>query len=154
MEEIDGDLDHFSVDPRLYAPLRSFSCGKRGSRPEEEVNRMVREYSRGKRKCENFRVTVELPSRLAGVAAFQAAYFSHPALAQLNGYPYLAVIGLSQSKRSCCKNGRRIGDFVLDDVLRAINEHGRWGEVPDVFALVDQHNDSSTALLSDTAFSS
>jgi ribosomal protein S18 acetylase RimI-like enzyme len=146
MPEIEGDLDSFAVNPRQYAPLRRFCCGKNGSRPEREVGTMTRDYVRGKRKHDVFRVTVEQPNRLVGLAAFQPASFSQPVLAQVNGYPYISVIGVSEHFRGRTKGGIRPGDFVLVDALRAINAHGRWGATPDVFALVDPNNGPSCNL--------
>ena len=144
MTEVEGDLDSFAVDPKHYAPLRRFSCGKRGRRSEQEVNRLVREYASGKHKGGTFRVTVQGPKGLVGVAAFQATAPSQPMLGQFSGSPYISVIGLSDRYRGRTRDGLRLGDLVLVDVLRAINDS--WGGAPDTFALVDPNNRDSRGL--------
>jgi hypothetical protein len=144
MDEIEGDLDHFAVNPKLYSPLRSFCCGRAETRPEKEVNRMVREYSRGKRQCTIFRVTVERPNRLVGVAALHPAMFGPPILQQFNGFPYVSVIGVSEHFRGKGKDGVRLGDHVLRDGLREINR--AWRGAPDVFAFIDPNNEHSREL--------
>jgi ribosomal protein S18 acetylase RimI-like enzyme len=146
MPEIEGDLDSFAVDPRRYAPLKRFRCGTGESRPEREVDKMTREYAKGARRADLFRVTVEQPAKLLGLAAFQPAAFSQPVLAQVNGYPYISLIGVSREFRGCKKAGVRPGDVVLLDALRTINSHGQWGDAPDIFALVDPNNGPSCAL--------
>src|ERR1039458_7011927 len=116
MTEIEGDLDSFAVDPKHYAPLRRFSCGDRGLRSEQEVNKLVREYASGKHKGGCFRVTVEARrKRLVGVAAFLAATPSQPMLGKFSGSPYICVIGLSDRYRGRRKAGLRLGDLVLLD---------------------------------------
>jgi ribosomal protein S18 acetylase RimI-like enzyme len=143
MSEITGDLDSFAVDPRLYAPLKRFSCGKGGSRAEREVNQMAREYAAGKRKCDGFRVTVERPAELAGIAAYQGVQI--PRIGSLV-QAYISVIGVSEDFRGRKKGSARLGDFVLMDVLGAIGVDSRWGPSPPVFALVDPNNEPSCAL--------
>jgi hypothetical protein len=144
--EVAGEVAQFSVDPARFAALRSFRCGPGGCRAEVEVNRMVRDYTRRSRKADTFRVTVEQPAKVIGVAAFQAAAFPQPALQQINGYPYIAVIGLSEAYRGMVMGGERMGMHVLRDILAAIDGFGRWGTGPDVFALVDPRNKPSCDL--------
>jgi hypothetical protein len=132
-----GDLESFAVDPRRYAQLRRFCCGSSGHRSEREVNRIVREYASGRHKDGTFRVTVE-SRRLVGVAAFQAAAASHPDLGPYAGSPVISVMGLSRQYRGRAIAGRRLGDLVLEDALRAINAH--WRGTPNVFLLVNPNN--------------
>jgi ribosomal protein S18 acetylase RimI-like enzyme len=146
MPEIEGDLDSFAVDPRRYPLLRRFRCGIGDSRAEREVDKMAREYAKGARRAHVFRVTVEQPGGLVGLAAVQPAGFSHPVLAQVNGYPYISLIGVSREYRGRVKGNLRPGDFVLRDALRTINGQSRWGPAPDIFALVDPNNTPSCAL--------
>lgn len=82
-------------------------------------------------------MTVE-SRRLVGVAAFQAVMASHPDLGRYAGSPYIAVLGLSEQYRGRTAAGRRLGDLVLEDALRAINT--RWRGTPDVFVLVNPNN--------------
>jgi ribosomal protein S18 acetylase RimI-like enzyme len=91
-------------------------------------------------------VTVERPDGLIGVASFQAAEFPQGPLAQIKGYPYISVIGVSDRYRGRRKDGQRPGDMVLFDMLATIAARGQWGPTPDVFALVDPHNGPSCAL--------
>ncbi len=150
MPEIQGRLDALTVDPKKYAPLKRFCCGKRGRRPEGEVHTIVREYCSGKRKG-TFRVTLEQPDGgLVGVAAFHPGAFDNPQLQQLNSFPYISVIGVSEHYRSKYKNGARLGDAVLLDALREINR--RWPGTPDVFALVDPNNQDSLNLFERNCF--
>ena len=137
--DIEEDLDSFAVDPTRYASLRRFSCGDCEHRSQREVNQMVREYASGKRKRKDgsFRVTVDRHG-LVGVAAFQTATASQPVLGRFAGSPYISVLGLTEQNRGRKKAGRRLGDFILQDVLRAINE--RLGGTPDVFVLVNPNN--------------
>jgi ribosomal protein S18 acetylase RimI-like enzyme len=146
MPEIEGDLDSFAVDPRQYSRLRRFRCGDAITRPEQEVDKMAREYAKGARSAYIFRVTVEQPNGLVGLIAFQPAGFSQPVLAQVNGYPYISLIGVSREYRGHTQGSLRPGDFVLRDALHAISAHRRWGPTPDIFALVDPNNAPSCNL--------
>jgi len=150
MSELEGDFDSFAVDPKHYAPLRCFCCGKHGSRSEQEVNRLVREYSSGRHKGSVFRVTVDGRKRIVGVAAFLAAAPSQPMLGQFTGSPYISVIGLSERYRGRGKGGLRLGDLVLLDALRAITKS--WGGAPHTFALVDPNNRASRNLFERNGF--
>lgn len=150
MTEIGEDLDSFAVDPKHYAPLRRFSCGERGWRSEEEVNKLVREYASGRHKGGIFRVTVDERKELVGVAAFQAAASSQPILGRFPGFPYISVIGLSERYRGGETARGRLGNFVLVDALRAINQ--RWGGASDTFALVDPNNRGSRDLFERNGF--
>jgi ribosomal protein S18 acetylase RimI-like enzyme len=135
--EVEGDVESFAVNPKLYAPLRRFCCGSNERRSEREVNRIVREYASGRHRDGTFRVTVAR-RRLIGVAVFQAAAASHPDLGRYAGSPYISVLGLSEQYRGCTTTGRRLGDLVLEDALRAINMCWRGG--PDVLVLVNPNN--------------
>jgi ribosomal protein S18 acetylase RimI-like enzyme len=128
-------------------PLRRLSCGNRGSKPERDVNRLVREYARGKRRRVVFRATVEVPTKLLGVAAFQPGVFEEPGLVAMNGFPYVSVVGVSEDYRARRKDGVRAGDLVLLDVLGAINVDARWEGTPDVSVLVNPSNGPGCALL-------
>jgi ribosomal protein S18 acetylase RimI-like enzyme len=113
--------------------------------------KLVREYSRGKRPCDEFRVTVERPHALVGVAAY------HPLPISRDGqppelYPYVSVIGVSERFRGCRKDGMRPGDHVLRDVLRAIFQNPRWGATYAVVALVDPNNEHSHGLFERNGF--
>jgi ribosomal protein S18 acetylase RimI-like enzyme len=131
------DLVSFAVRPNLYAQLRRFCCGEGEHRSEREVNKIVREWASGRRKDGTFRVTVER-HQLVGVAAFEAATASHQGLARFAGSPYISVLGLSEQYRGRAMAGRRLGDLVLEDALRAINT--RWRGTPDVLAHVNPNN--------------
>jgi ribosomal protein S18 acetylase RimI-like enzyme len=145
MAEIEGDLVAFDVNPRAYQPVRRFRCGDGDERAEREVNKMARDYATGKRQCPIFRVLMEQPiGQVVGIVAIHPANFSQPALAPINGFPYISVIGVSAEYRGMRKEGLRPGDHVLRDALRVIN--GAWGGVPDIFALVDPKNQPSCAL--------
>ncbi len=141
--EIEGDLHSFAVNPKRYLPLRQFRCGTHESRSEQEVNETVRGYASGKHKDGTFRVTVET-HRLVGVTAFQAATASQPVLGRYAGSPYISVLGLCQQYRGRKKARGRLGDFILQDVLQAINK--RWGGTPNVFVLVNPNNTPSRNL--------
>jgi ribosomal protein S18 acetylase RimI-like enzyme len=107
--------------------------------------RIVREYSRGKRACEEFRVTVERPNALVGVAAYHAVPISRDGRPP-EDHAYISVIGIVERFRRCRKDELRPGDHVLLDVLRAIFRHPRWGPTSAVVALVDPNNDPSCDL--------
>jgi ribosomal protein S18 acetylase RimI-like enzyme len=118
-------------------------------RSEREVHEMTRGYVRGKRRAEIFRVTATKPAgRLVGYAALARAAFppDKPALAQLNGYPYIALISLSEKFRGLRKDGRRLGDLVLEDALAMIAGSALWGPASEVLALVDPRNKPSCDL--------
>ena len=132
-----GELVSYAVRPTLYPQLRRFSCGKGEHRSEREVNKIVRAYASGRCKDGTFRVTVER-YRLVGVAAFEAAKASHPDLGPFAGSPHIVVLGLREQYRGRATAGRRLGDFVLKDALRAIN--ASWHGTPDVFVLVNPNN--------------
>jgi ribosomal protein S18 acetylase RimI-like enzyme len=135
--DVERAVDSFAVNPKLYGQLRRFCCGSAGGRSEREVNRIVHQYATGRRKNGTFRVTVE-GRRLVGVAAFQAAAASHPDLGRYAGLPYIAVLALSERYRGCATPGRRLGDLLLEDALRAINSD--WSGTPHVFVLVNPNN--------------
>ena len=135
--ELEGEIDSFAVNPKLYAQLRRFCCGSSEHRSEREVNRIVREYASGRHRDGTFRVTVER-RRLIGVAAFRAATASHPDLGPYAGSPYICVLGVSEQYRGCTMAGRRLGDLILEDALGAIN--ACWRDTPQVFALVNPNN--------------
>lgn len=135
--ELEGEVDSFVVNPKLYAQLRRFCCGSSEHRSEREVNRIVREYACGRHRAGTFRVTVE-GGRLVGVAAFQKVTASHPDLGRYAGSPYIAVLGVSQRYRGRAMAGRRLGDLILEDALRAINTS--WHGTPHVFTLVNPNN--------------
>jgi ribosomal protein S18 acetylase RimI-like enzyme len=84
------------------------------------------------------------------VAAFETATASQPLLGRYAGSPYISVLALSERYRGRRKAGRRLGDFVLQDVLRAIDE--RWGGTPNVFALVNPTNSPSRNLFERNGF--
>jgi ribosomal protein S18 acetylase RimI-like enzyme len=136
------------VLPASYAPLRSVKCGPGECRSEHEVHGMTRAYARGKRQAEVFRITAVGGGPLIGYAAFLAAAFppDKPALAQINGFPYIDLISLSEKFRGLRKSGQRLGDLVLEDALESIANRGQWGPGPDVFALIDPRNDPSCKL--------
>jgi ribosomal protein S18 acetylase RimI-like enzyme len=135
--QLEGGLVSFAVRPKLYAQLRRFRCGDGEHRSEWEVNKIVREWASGRRKDGIFRVTVER-HRLVGVAAFEAVTASHQDLAPFAGSPYISVLGLSEHFRGRAAAGRRLGDLVLEDALRAINM--RWRGTPDVLVQVNPNN--------------
>jgi ribosomal protein S18 acetylase RimI-like enzyme len=147
--EIEGDVESFAVNPKLYAQLRRFCCGNSGHRSEREVNRIVREYASGRHKDGAFRVTVER-RRLVGVAAFQAATASHPDLGPYAGSPVISVLGLSEQYRGRTMAGRRLGDLVLEDALQAINT--RWRGTPNVYLLVNPNNTHGRSLFERNGF--
>ena len=136
-EEIEGELRSFAVDPKHYPPLRRFSCGTGERRSEREVNEMVRGYASGRPKDAVFRVTVE-PHGLVGVTAIRTATASLPVLGRYPGSPYISVIGLSEQYRGRKKDGRRLGDLILEDALREISR--RWGGTPNVLILLNPNN--------------
>jgi ribosomal protein S18 acetylase RimI-like enzyme len=137
LTQIEGDLVSFAVRPNRYVQLRRFCCGGSEHRSEREVNQIVREWASGRRKDGTFRVTVER-HQLVGVAAFQPATASHQDLAPFAGSPYISVLGLSEQYRGRATAGRRLGDLVLEDALRAINT--RWRGTPDVLVQVNPNN--------------
>lgn len=141
--EIQGRVESFAVNPKLYPQLRRFCCGESEHRSEREVNRIVHEYASGRCKEGTFRVTIER-HRLVGVAAFQAAKASHPDFGPFAGSPQISVLGLSRQYRGSTMGGRRLGDLVLEDALRAIN--ARWHGTPDVVLLVSPNNTPGRAL--------
>jgi ribosomal protein S18 acetylase RimI-like enzyme len=150
MAEISGTLESFSVDPHRYAPLERFCCGRRARRAEVEVHGIVSDFYTGKRGEATFRVTVERPNAdLVGVAAFHPANWGHPTLRDLNGFPYISVIGLSEAYRGRRKNGRRIGDHLLEDALDQIAL--RAAGMP-VYALIDPSNRDSCNLFERAGF--
>jgi ribosomal protein S18 acetylase RimI-like enzyme len=147
--QIEGDLVSYAVRPTMYPQLRRFCCGKGEHRSEREVNKIVREYVSGRYKDGTFRVTVER-QRLVGVAAFEAAKGSHPDLGPFAGSPHIVVLGLREQYRGCATAGRRLGDFVLEDALRAIN--ASWEGTPDVFVLVNPNNRAARNLFEANEF--
>ncbi len=147
--EIEGDVDSFAVNPKLYPQLKRFCCGEGQYRSVREVNRIVREYASGRYNDGTFRVTVEGP-RLVGVATFQAAAASHPDLGRFAGSPHIPVLGLSQHYRGRATAGRRLGDLILEDALQAIN--ARWRGTPDVFVLVNPNNTPARNLFERNGF--
>jgi ribosomal protein S18 acetylase RimI-like enzyme len=60
------------------------------------------------------------------------------------------VIGLSDGYRGRSSLGLRLGDLVLEDVLRSINQS--WGGTPHIFALVDPDNRASRNLFERNGF--
>ena len=135
--EIEGDLHSFAVDPKRYPPLRRFRCGPNERRSEREVNEMVRGYTSGKTKDGIFRVTIET-HRLVGVTAVRTATASQPDLGRYAGTPYISLLGLSEQYRGRKKAGRRLGDLILQDVLREISK--RWCGTPNVLVQVNPNN--------------
>lgn len=150
--EIDGDLESFAVDPKQYRPLTRFRCGRLDSGPEREVNRMTRDYTRGTRRGVVFRVTVELPNKLVGLAAFQPGSFADPALVPANGFPYISVIAVSEDYRGRRKGGVRLGDLVLLDALHAIRCDGRFSKNRNVFVMVHPGNKPGNAMFARNGF--
>jgi ribosomal protein S18 acetylase RimI-like enzyme len=119
-EVSDLQLHSRTVDPTAY-PLSGFSCGRRGKRSEIEVNTIVAEYHRGTRFETEVRVT-ELMGDLVGLAAYSTSAAAQPP--NTDGYAYIALIGLSEAFRGRSIDGRRLGDFVLEDILQRIE--ARW----------------------------
>lgn len=142
-DEVVGELQSFSVDPKGYAPLKSFRCGRGPERPEDEIHKIVREFRKGRTQATAFRVTTTAAGALVGLAAVYPGKFSNPLLAQFNGFPYIAAIAVSEPFRGETKHGQRMGDFVMIDVLADIRS--RWPGKP-TFALVDPDNGPSCDL--------
>ena len=144
--EVDGDLEHFTVDPSEYAPLRRAKCGPCESRGEKEVREMTRAYVKAQRRALVFRVTAMLPSKLVGYAAIAPANFKNPQLHMLNGYPLIDLISLHEPFRGKRKHGRRLGDHVLDDAIASIESNPMWPKGIDIVTLVDPRNKASREL--------
>ena len=150
MSEIEGASTR---SPSIRSTMRrsgASAAGRARVGPNGKSNRLVREYASGRHKGSAFRVTVDQGKRVVGVAAFLATDPSQPMLGRFGGSPYISVIGLSACYRGRSSLGLRLGDLLLRDVLRSINE--KWGGTPHVFALVDPDNRASRDLFERNGF--
>jgi ribosomal protein S18 acetylase RimI-like enzyme len=59
-------------------------------------------------------------------------------LGRYAGTPYISLLGLSEQYRGRKKAGRRLGDLILQDVLREISK--RWCGTPNVLVQVNPNN--------------
>ena len=147
MREIRGDLLSFTVDPTTFDLFQGFRCGKRGTRPEREVDAMVAQFYSGQRADSEIRVTLEIPpGGLVGLSGISGPVsIDHPRLRAYQNSAYVSIIGVSEPYRGARKDGSRPGDRLMGDALRQINRRWRGG-MPWVLALVDPKNEVSRDL--------
>ena len=137
------------ANPKKYLPLRSFSCGRKGSFAEKTVNDCVRNLYLGKETlAQTVTVLEDANGKLVGVCTF------HPhSLGKLMGEAQrIHIIGtdrLYHSKR--LEDGSSLGDALLGGALEQI-ERVCGLRMPYVSTLVAPDNGRSRALFSRHGF--
>jgi ribosomal protein S18 acetylase RimI-like enzyme len=142
-----------SVDPRTYAAFSGFSCGE-ATAFEREVNDIVRALYAGVPGV-HVRVAEDVDSgALLGLCGIQQRPLAlTPPHSPMPDAAYIAVIAVPSSRRgNRLPDGRRIGDFLLDDALAVIRTAWGGGVMPPVWALIDPSNTASHNLFEHHGF--
>lgn len=141
------------VKPKKFAPLRNFSCGRKGKSWEKMVNGCARDLYLGK---ETFTQTVvvleDAGGKLIGVCSFLAHPLPGPAGKFFGNAQRIHILGtdrLYHGKR--LEDGSRPGDALLCGALEQI-KLAYDGRMPYVSALVSPENDRSRALFARHGF--
>jgi hypothetical protein len=159
MPALAGDLVTRTEDATCCTDLVGFKCGPGTLSPkaEREVNDILAvacDLNAPERKNMIVRVTrEEPPGTIVGVAGLERGdmAFQHPKFtAPYKDAAYVAVIGVSEHYRSKddpfrTKEGGRLGDFLLYDVLQHVKKNWRGG-MPWVFAAINPDNAPSRVL--------
>lgn len=144
-----------SVDPRLYAPLAGFTCGD-ATPHEQEVNTIVHALYGGHAPGIIVRVAEDEGTGeflgLCGIAA-RPLVLAPPHLPMPDA-AYTAVIGIPLSCRGKYRlpDGRRVGEFLLDDALEVVHRVWGGGSMPPVWALITPANQASHDLFANRGF--
>lgn len=133
-------------DPKKFAPLRTFSCGRQGSRWERAVNNWVKNLSRGVMKDQTVLVLEDAHRSLIGICSYRPQ--SHILVDVFVGRDaceihMLATDRLYHGART--RDGSRPSDVLLSGALGRI-KFDCGGHLPCVSALVAPDNDRSHAL--------
>jgi ribosomal protein S18 acetylase RimI-like enzyme len=138
--------------PQRFAPLRTFSCGERGSRSEKLVNRWAQEAFRGERhNAGTVLVLEDAQRRLIGLSSFrprpmnkrEAATASDGPVAATHYIHIIAVDRLYRGQR--LQDNSRLGDVLMLATLEHI-ERSCDGRMPRVWAIVTPENRPAQAL--------
>jgi ribosomal protein S18 acetylase RimI-like enzyme len=159
MPTLAGDLVCRTEDATSCKDLADFKCGPGTLSPkaEQEVNDIVAvacDLQAAERKNMILRVArEEPPGSVVGVVGLERGdmQFQHPQFtAPYKDAAYVAVIGLSKhyrdpDNRFLTKDGHRLGDSLLHDVLLHVKKNWRGG-MPWVFAAINPDNGPSRSL--------
>ena len=132
-------------EPKRFAPLRSFSCGRKGNRWETSVNEWVKDLYRGLERDQTVVVLEDARHKLIGLCSF----ISQPLVGgtsvgkDARRIHMIAIDRLYQGKR--LEDGSRPSDVLLSAALEQIKSVN-GGRMPSVSALISPGNDRSHAL--------
>lgn len=138
--------------PKKFAPLRSFSCGRRGRAWETGINKWVRDLYLGVEKEHTVIVIEDADGKLIGVCGFMSFPFSIGAGKPMGDAQRIHILATDRSyhgKR--LEDGSRPGDALLRGVLEQIRI-ANGGRMPCVSALIEPENDRSHTLFSRHGF--
>lgn len=154
-----GDLIARTEDATRCAELKTFKCGPGtvAAKAEAEVDNLVAVCCTGEAPRQNTIIRVtreEPPGNIVGVTGLERGGLAleHPKYTPYayKDAAYVAMIGLSERYRDHqdpyrSKDGGRLGDFLLHDLLLHVKKTWRGG-MPWVQALVDPDNGPSRDL--------
>jgi ribosomal protein S18 acetylase RimI-like enzyme len=133
--------------PQGFVPLRTFSCGNRGSQSEKLVNNWALGVFKGKRREADTSVLVleDAHSRLVGISSFRPKPLNDPeewSAAERGEGPayYIHFIAIDRSYRGQrMADGSRLGDALMSATLEHIGGMCD-GRIPRVWAIIRPEN--------------
>jgi ribosomal protein S18 acetylase RimI-like enzyme len=133
--------------PKKFAPLRNFSCGRKGKPWETTVNKWARSLYLGTETHTQTVVMLEdANGKLVGLCSYRPDPLPIPAGSLVGGAQLIHLLG---TDRLChgkqLEDGSRPGDVLLQGALEHIKKDC-GGRMPYVWALVSPENDRSQAL--------
>jgi ribosomal protein S18 acetylase RimI-like enzyme len=144
--------------PRRFAPLRTFSCGLKGTRSEKLVNEWVREIHDGqlRRKENKVLVLEDAQRKLVGISGFRPRLLSGEEMSlSAEGQPvshYIHMVAVDRRYRGRrLQDGSRPADVLLRSTLDQI-KRACGGQMPDVWAIITPENTRAQALFSRHGF--
>lgn len=139
------------AEPRRYAPLRSFSCGRQGRPWENAVNVWARDLYRGLENDQTVLVLEDAHYKLIGLCSFKHQPVIGGVSVGKRGQR-IHMIGIDRLYRGKrLSDGTRPSDILLAEALRQINLLCD-GRMPAVSTLVSPGNDPSHALFARHGF--
>jgi ribosomal protein S18 acetylase RimI-like enzyme len=127
--------------PRRFAPLRKFSCGRKGDSWEKAINDWAKRLYSGKVDPQTVVVLEDTHGKLIGLASFWERDLEIPGQPTLHGIPYIRWIAtdrLYQRKR--LGDDTSPGDALLVRALKHIKDVWGGGALPCVYAFVNPDN--------------
>jgi ribosomal protein S18 acetylase RimI-like enzyme len=138
--------------PQGFAPLRAFSCGRRGSRSEKLINKWALELFQGKRRNVGTVLVLEdTQGRLIGISSFRPrplnTYEENSAASR-----YIHIVAIDGRYRGQrLGDGARLGDVMLSATLEQIGQAN--DRMPHIWAIITPENAPAQALFARHGFS-